>query len=57
MPDSVQFNHDLALIAQCHYLWELNDRREIPDIHKVAEMNMDYLDDLMLYDQCKRKTG
>lgn len=51
MPDSIRFNYDLALIAKCHDLYELSDRRVIPDIRQVAEMNMDYVDDLMLYDQ------
>jgi hypothetical protein len=51
MPASVRFTNDLSLVAKCHDLWELNERREIPDIRKVAEMDMDYFDDLMLYDQ------
>lgn len=51
MPDSFRFNHDLALIAKCHDLWELGGRGVPPDIRAVAEMDMDYFDDLMLYDQ------
>jgi hypothetical protein len=43
--------YDPNLIARCHYFWEASQYQVIPDIRAVAAMDMNYIDDLMTYDQ------
>lgn len=51
MPETARFKNDVGLIAKCHYFWEASGFQKPPNIREIAEMDMDYLDDLMLYDR------